>query len=186
MTRSQRSRRNHSPLFKAKVALNAIQGEQTLAELFKLQDLHANQESDAVVADQYVEGIEHELQKVRWQQLFFIGRSCGGRSRFQSTRARMRAHDAVRASPGGNRIFDPSCAHPHHLAVAERGLRVGVDIYGEDQALGRCACLGGTGRSLQVRAVRPSSDQRRVKVRGLELAVPAHFAALRVRQAIQA
>jgi len=37
---TRRPRRNHSPAFKAKVALAAIRGEQTLVEL---SDVHANQ-----------------------------------------------------------------------------------------------------------------------------------------------
>ncbi len=40
---SKRPRRNHSPLFKAKVAIDAIKGEKTLAELAKVHDVHANQ-----------------------------------------------------------------------------------------------------------------------------------------------
>jgi transposase len=40
---SRRSRRNHSPTFKAKVALAAIKGEKTLAELAQLYDVHATQ-----------------------------------------------------------------------------------------------------------------------------------------------
>ena len=40
---SRRPRRNHSPAFKAKVALDAIRGEKTLAELAKLHDVHPNQ-----------------------------------------------------------------------------------------------------------------------------------------------
>ena len=43
---SKRPRRNHSPLFKAKVAIDAIKGEKTLAELAKLHDVHANQMVD--------------------------------------------------------------------------------------------------------------------------------------------
>jgi transposase-like protein len=43
MMMSKRPRRNHSPLFKAKVAIDAIKGEKTLAELAKLHDVHANQ-----------------------------------------------------------------------------------------------------------------------------------------------
>ena len=35
---SKRTRRNHSPAFKAKVALAAIKGEKTLAELVQLYD----------------------------------------------------------------------------------------------------------------------------------------------------
>ncbi len=40
---SKRPRRNRSPIFKAKVAIDAIKGEKTLAELAKLHDVHANQ-----------------------------------------------------------------------------------------------------------------------------------------------
>ena len=40
---TRRSRRNHSPAFKAKVALAAIKGEKTLAELAQQFDVHANQ-----------------------------------------------------------------------------------------------------------------------------------------------
>jgi transposase-like protein len=40
---SRRSRRNHSPGFKAKVALAAIKGEKTLAELAQLYDVHTTQ-----------------------------------------------------------------------------------------------------------------------------------------------
>ena len=40
---SRRPRRNHSPAFKAKVALEALKGEQTLAELTQKHDVHANQ-----------------------------------------------------------------------------------------------------------------------------------------------
>ncbi len=40
---TRRPRRNHSPAFKAKVALAAIRGEQTLVELSQRFDVHANQ-----------------------------------------------------------------------------------------------------------------------------------------------
>ena len=39
----ERTRRTHSPGFKAKVALAAIKGEKTLAELAKLFDVHPHQ-----------------------------------------------------------------------------------------------------------------------------------------------
>jgi transposase len=38
-----RARRNHTPAFKAKVALAAIKGEKTLAELAQQFDVHPNQ-----------------------------------------------------------------------------------------------------------------------------------------------
>jgi transposase len=40
---TRRSRRNHTPAFKAKVAVAAIRGEKTLAELAQLYDVHPNQ-----------------------------------------------------------------------------------------------------------------------------------------------
>ena len=40
---NKRARRNHTPAFKAKVALAAIQGEKTLSELAQLFDVHPNQ-----------------------------------------------------------------------------------------------------------------------------------------------
>jgi transposase-like protein len=40
---TKRSRRTHSPAFKAKVALAAIKGEKTLAELAQLFDVHPQQ-----------------------------------------------------------------------------------------------------------------------------------------------
>jgi transposase len=40
---TKRTRRNHSPAFKAKVALSALKGEKTLAELAQLHDVHPNQ-----------------------------------------------------------------------------------------------------------------------------------------------
>ena len=39
----RRSRRNHSPAFKAKVALAAIRGDATVVELAKRYDVHPNQ-----------------------------------------------------------------------------------------------------------------------------------------------
>ena len=40
---TRRMRRNHTPGFKAKVALAAIKGDRTLAELAQLFDVHPNQ-----------------------------------------------------------------------------------------------------------------------------------------------
>ena len=39
----RRPRRNHTPAFKAKVALAAIKGDRTLAQLAEQFDVHANQ-----------------------------------------------------------------------------------------------------------------------------------------------
>jgi transposase len=40
---SRRPRRNHTPIFKAKVALAAIKGDRTLAQLAEQFDVHPNQ-----------------------------------------------------------------------------------------------------------------------------------------------
>lgn len=40
---SRRPRRNHSAAFKAKVALDAIKGEKTVAEIAQKHDVHPNQ-----------------------------------------------------------------------------------------------------------------------------------------------
>ena len=40
---SKRARRNHAPAFKAKVALAAMKGEKTLADLAQQFDIHSNQ-----------------------------------------------------------------------------------------------------------------------------------------------
>jgi|SRR5208337_3651021 len=40
---ARRARRTHRPAFKAKVALAAVKGEKTLAELAQLYDVHPNQ-----------------------------------------------------------------------------------------------------------------------------------------------
>ena len=39
----RRKRRNHSPAFKAKVAMATLQGDKTLAELSNQYDIHVNQ-----------------------------------------------------------------------------------------------------------------------------------------------
>ena len=39
----RRKRRNHSPAFKAKVAMAALQGDKTLAHLASQYDVHVNQ-----------------------------------------------------------------------------------------------------------------------------------------------
>ena len=43
---AKRSRRTHSPAFKAKVALEALREDLTLAELAKKHDVHPNQITD--------------------------------------------------------------------------------------------------------------------------------------------
>jgi transposase-like protein len=43
---TRRKRRNHSPAFKAQVALAAMKGDKTLAELAQQYDIHPNQITD--------------------------------------------------------------------------------------------------------------------------------------------
>lgn len=43
MSKSRRPRRNHSAAFKAKVALEAVKGDRTVAEIAQRHDVHPNQ-----------------------------------------------------------------------------------------------------------------------------------------------
>ena len=43
---TRRKRRNHSPEFKAKVAIAALKGDKTLAEMAQQYDIHPNQITD--------------------------------------------------------------------------------------------------------------------------------------------
>ena len=43
---TKRKRRNHSPVFKAKVALAAVRGERTLVDLAEQFEVHPNQIQD--------------------------------------------------------------------------------------------------------------------------------------------
>jgi len=43
---SKRPRRNHAPAFKAKVALDALKGDQTIVELAQRYQVHPNQITD--------------------------------------------------------------------------------------------------------------------------------------------
>ena len=46
---SRRARRNHTPAFKSKVALAAVKGDRTLAQLAEQFDVHPNQITSVVV-----------------------------------------------------------------------------------------------------------------------------------------
>ena len=59
---TRRLRRNHSPAFKAKVALAAIRGEQTMSELALQFDVHPNQIKS-----------HHKLLVRRKQRTHFLG-----------------------------------------------------------------------------------------------------------------
>ena len=56
---TKRKRRNHSPVFKAKVALAAVRGERTLADLAQQFEVHPNQIQD-------------------WKKKLVAGRACRG------------------------------------------------------------------------------------------------------------
>jgi transposase-like protein len=57
----KRARRNHSPAFKAKVALAAIKGDRTLAQLSEQFDVHVNQIT--IWKDQLLEGATEVFER---------------------------------------------------------------------------------------------------------------------------
>ena len=54
---TRRKRRNHTPTFKAQVAIAAVKGDKTLAELAQQYDIHPNQ-----ITDWKAQLIEHSAQ----------------------------------------------------------------------------------------------------------------------------
>ena len=64
---SKRPRRNHAPAFKAKVALEALKGDQTLVELSQRYQVHPNQITEwkkqllAHAADVFTKGKKAEV-----------------------------------------------------------------------------------------------------------------------------
>ena len=70
----KRKRRNHSPSFKARVALDALKGDKTLAELAEQHDVHPNQitewkrqlqeNSDAVFGAKPPENAEAKIKEL--------------------------------------------------------------------------------------------------------------------------
>jgi len=69
-------RRNHSPAFKAKVALAAIKGEKTLAELAEQFDVHPNQITQW--RSQLLEGASGVFGAVATAEAAGCSRHCAG------------------------------------------------------------------------------------------------------------
>src|SRR5256886_5455616 len=88
-TMQRRARRNHTPAFKAKVALAAIKGDRTLAQLAEQFDVHPNQitswkaQLEGGAADVFGARIGNGAAQPRWaarRAIRTIGRS-GNRCR---------------------------------------------------------------------------------------------------------
>ena len=73
---SKRPRRNHAPAFKAKVALEALKGEQTLVELAQRYQVHPNQ-----ITEWKKQLLEHAADVFSKDRKARTGSECEGSSR---------------------------------------------------------------------------------------------------------
>ena len=109
----KRTRRNHTAAFKAKVALAAIKGEKTLAELGVQYDVHTNQitqwrselimRSTEIFAERALVDNRHVLDSVR-----------EGMGSFQRRRPHRQSCDLGMGSGGHLPVADRAVSHPHH------------------------------------------------------------------------
>ena len=73
---SRRPRRNHTPAFKAKVALAAIKGDRTLAQLAEQFDVHPNQitswkaQLEGGAADVFGPVVERLWRSVKYEEVY--------------------------------------------------------------------------------------------------------------------
>ena len=79
---SKRPRRNHAPAFKAKDALEALKGDQTVVELAERYQVHPNQ-----ITEWKKQLLEHAADRTgrsvscRWRTIFYPSRSGATASR---------------------------------------------------------------------------------------------------------
>ena len=90
----RRARRNHTPVFKSKVALAAIKGDKTVAELSQQFDVHPNQIT------------QWKMQLLERAGIVFEG---GGQKEIAADRPQGTACEAWRTDPGER--FFRRCAH---------------------------------------------------------------------------
>jgi transposase-like protein len=75
-TMTRRPRRNHTPAFKAKVALAAVRGDKTLAELAQHFDIHPNQITQWKA--QLLDGAAGQGRRMKPLKSWNRNRLCGG------------------------------------------------------------------------------------------------------------
>ena len=99
---SRRARRNHTPAFKAKVAIAAVKGERTIAQIAEQFDVHPNQ----------MTAWKAQLEGGRFRS-FWTGQRCAG---YASDRREGAARED-RGADAGERFFRGSA---HQGGIAER------------------------------------------------------------------
>jgi len=122
----RRKRRNHSSAFKAKVALAAIKGEKTLAELAEQYDVHANQ-----IQDENEPGLSDIIVKIGKQS---VTSDAEGKFETQIKAKKVQVNVDLNSIPSGFIFSTPMMVKVpivnHQKSKVQFGLTVQSGIYG--------------------------------------------------------
>src|SRR6267142_741125 len=141
---SRRPRRNHSPAFKAKVALAAVKGDRTIAQLAEHFDVHPNQitawKSQLEGSASEVFGVRRETGKEKWVEVPY-GEGVATRTGREPCAGQPLNRERP-IIPGADTVPNVE-GHTHGRAISER---LDDPAWSQTLACAEASCTG-TGRS---------------------------------------